>query len=85
MMRMDSQHVIKVLRYIYDCNLTNEPVWISKIIRHFPEPEQSSVDAEIDYLFDLGCLEGRWERISGKWTRTIHLTDGGLCVFLATK
>lgn len=70
----------RILGYIYECNQKNEYVWHSKLLNHLSDIDFKRVGRVIDQLFDLGCIEGQWEMIDGKWTRTYHLTEGGLCL-----
>lgn len=75
----------RILGYIYDCSQKNEYVWYSKLLNHLSDIDSVIVDREIDQLFDLGCIEGQWEMIDGKWTRTYRLTEGGLCLYCPSK
>ena len=70
----------RILGYIYDCNQNNEYVWHSKLLNRLSDIDSKSIRRVIDQLFDLGCLTGQWEMIDGQWTRTYHLTEGGLCL-----
>ena len=75
----------RILGYIYDCNQKNEYVWYSKLLNHLSDIDSKRIRRKIDYLFDIGCLTGHWEMIDGQWTRTYHLTDGGLCLYCPSK
>ena len=64
----------KVAIYINECNLHNEPVWFSKIVQGTGLSRQE-ISVALDRLFDLCILDGEWERVNGKWTRTFRVTD----------
>ena len=75
----------RILGYIYDCNQKNEYVWYSKLLNHLSDIDSATIKREIDQLFDIGCLTGQWEMIDGQWTKTYHLTEGGLCLYSPSK
>jgi len=61
---------------IYEYNEERkERIWFSKLVDVMKgELSQSTISKCLDRLFDLGMIDGTWESIDGRWTRTLKIT-----------
>ena len=65
----------KVAVRILDYNKKGEPVWFAKLVEDMKEEvSKVTISKNIDKLFDLGIINGDWEKLSnGKWVRTFQI------------
>ena len=61
---------------IYEYNEEKkEKIWFSKLVDVMRgELSQSTISKCLDRLFDLGMIDGTWESVDGRWTRTLKVT-----------
>lgn len=60
---------------IYEYNEKGEKVWFSKLAKGMDgELTRSTVSKCLDRLFDRGMIDGGWEKVDGRWTRTLSVT-----------
>lgn len=60
---------------IYEFNERDESIWFSKLVKVMNgSPSQSTISKSIDRLFDRGMIDGDWEKVDGRWTRTFKIT-----------
>lgn len=59
---------------IYEYNEKGEKVWFSKLVKGMDrELTQSTISKCLDRLFDRGMIDGEWEKVDGRWTRTLSV------------
>jgi predicted transcriptional regulator len=62
---------LKICVAIYDHNQRKDPIWFSKLVDEFKgESSRATISKSIDKLFDLGMIDGKWEKVESRWTRT---------------
>ncbi|MDR3282171.1 MAG: hypothetical protein LBS92_00980 [Candidatus Methanoplasma sp.] len=77
---MDKEKVLsndfKVCRKIYEYSkVRSEKIWFSKLVEAMSgELSPSTISKCVDRLFDLGMIDGDWEKADGRWTRTFNIT-----------
>jgi DNA-binding transcriptional ArsR family regulator len=61
---------------IYDySNVKKEKIWFSKLVKVMSgDLSSSTISKSIDRLFDLGMIDGDWEKVEGRWTRTFRIS-----------
>lgn len=65
---------LRICVAIYEHNLKNEPVWFSRLVTELEaDVSRSTISKSIDKLFDLGIIDGNWEKVDGKWTRVFKI------------
>ena len=66
---------LKVCYFIYGAEQKNEKIWFSKLVKLLDKDvSRGTISKSIDKLFDLGMIDGQWEKVDGKWTRTFTVT-----------
>ena len=66
---------LKVCYYIYKFNdIEGKKIWFSKLVETFNDASRSTISKSIDKLFDLGMIDGKWEKAEGKWTRVFKIS-----------
>lgn len=67
---------LKVCSVIYEFSkVRKEKIWFNKIVRVLDnDVSRSTVSKSLDKLFDLGIIDGNWEKVNGrKWTRVFKI------------
>lgn len=66
---------LKICSVIYEYeHEKHEKVWFSKLVDVLEgEMSRATVSKTIDKLFDLGIIDGTWEKVDGKWTRVFKI------------
>ena len=66
---------MKICTLIYEMDeVRDEKVWLSKLVRMLEgEAVRATVSKTVDRLFDLGIVDGEWEKVDGKWTRVLRI------------
>lgn len=65
---------LKVCAVIYEYNLKDEKIWFSKLVEELKgDVSKGTITKVADRLFDLGVIDGNWERVNGKWTRVLSI------------
>lgn len=65
---------LKMCVIIYEHNLRGEKIWFSKLVEVLAgDVSRSTISKNIDRLFDLGMIDGKWEKVDGRWTRTFSV------------
>lgn len=60
---------------IYEFNSKDEKIWFSKLVKTLNGTmSQSTISKCIDRLFDRGMIDGTWEKVEDRWTRTFNIT-----------
>jgi len=60
--------------YEFD-KVRKERIWFSKLVRVLDaDASKATISRTIDKLFDLGIIDGKWEKVEGKWTRVLSVT-----------
>ncbi len=66
---------LQVCLKIYEFNQKEEKIWFSKLVKEMHgTPTQSTISKSLDKLFDRGMIDGEWENVNGRWTRTLKVT-----------
>lgn len=82
---------LKICSVIYQYqHEKNEKVWFSKLVDLLADDmSRTTVSKTVDKLFDLGMIDGTWEKVDGKWTRTFKIAgeaeDLIRTIYLSTK
>lgn len=65
-----------ILREIRLYEKKDELVWFSKLVERFTgQFTKLEISKTLDKLFDLCFIDGKWEKVEGKWTRVFHTAD----------
>ena len=60
---------------IFEANQKGEKIWFSKLVEMMRgKISLSTVSKSLDRLFDRGMVDGDWEKVDGRWTRTLKIT-----------
>ena len=55
--------------------MKKEKIWFSKLVDILKgEISRSTISKNLDKLFDLGIIDGKWEKVDNKWTRTFKIS-----------
>ena len=66
---------LKVCSVVYEYNLNGDKIWFSKLVEELKgHISKGTITKVVDRLFDLGVIDGNWEKIEGKWTRVLNIT-----------
>lgn len=66
---------LKICHAILDAEEKESKTWFSKLVRTLEkDASRATISKSIDKLFDLGMIDGNWEKVDGKWTRTFTIT-----------
>ncbi len=67
---------LKICSVIYEYeHVKHEKIWFSKLVGILEgEISRATVSKTLDKLFDLGMIDGTWEKVEGKWTRVFRVT-----------
>jgi len=63
--------------YKYSDNKTGreEPIFFSKLVVNLEgKVSRSTISKSIDRLFDLGIIDGSWEKVDSRWTRVFKIS-----------
>jgi predicted transcriptional regulator len=65
----------KVCIKIYGYSRENsEKIWFSKLAEAMSgELSPSTISKCVDRLFDMGMIDGKWEKVDRHWIRTFHI------------
>lgn len=63
---------LKICTVVYEYDrVKGEKVWFSKLVKILEgDMSRVTISKSLDKLFDLGMVDGNWEKVEGKWTRT---------------
>ena len=65
---------LKVCSVVYEYDLKGEKIWFSKLVDELRgDICKATITKVIDRLFDLGVIDGKWEKVGGKWTRVLNI------------
>ena len=65
---------LKVCYVIYDCQKNRKKIWFSKLVEVLAnDVSRATISKSLDKLFDLGMIDGNWEKVDGKWTRVFKI------------
>ncbi len=66
---------LKICVSIYEHDkVLGDKTWLSKLVRELEgEMSRMTISKTLDKLFDLGIIDGHWERTEGKWTRVFQI------------
>ena len=65
---------LKICHVVYEYNQRTEKIWFSKLVEELEGVvSKVTISKSIDRLFDLGVINGSWEKVEGKWTRVISI------------
>ncbi|MCJ7572583.1 MAG: hypothetical protein MUO82_12050 [Candidatus Thermoplasmatota archaeon] len=66
---------LKVCSVIYEfTKIKKEKIWFSKIVKILDKDvSRSTISKGLDKLFDLGIIDGNWEKAERKWTRVFNI------------
>ena len=60
---------------IYKYNVEEKPIFFSKLVSSLEgEVSRATISKSVDRLFDLGIVDGSWEKIDSKWTRVFKVS-----------
>ena len=66
---------LKVCYVIYESEQRKDKIWFSKLVQILEKDvSRGTISKSLDKLFDLGMIDGQWEKADGKWTRTFTIT-----------
>ena len=77
---MDKSKVLSndfvVCRTIYEFSeIKGEKVWYSKLTKILDGSiSPATISRSLDKLFDLGMIDGNWEKVDAHWARTFKIT-----------
>lgn len=67
---------LKICYRIFEADkITKEKIWLGKLVKLLKkDSSRATISKTVDRLFDLGIIDGQWQKVDGKWTRTLKIT-----------
>ncbi len=65
---------LKICYVIREYREKKEGIYFTKLVEELKDyMSRSTVSKTLNKLFDLGIIDGNWEKVNDKWTRTFKI------------